>query len=359
MSHPIYNYCAGPAVLPPEVMKEAIQSLKDYRHGLAITEISHRGADFMKIIEESMADLSELLNLPRGYKILFLQGGATGQFAAIPLNLLGDARSADYVQTGVWSEKAIEEAQMYCEVNVVANTKSNRYTGVPHQASWQTRSDSAYLHYTPNETIHGVEFTWVPKVEVPLVADMSSNFLSEPVDVSQFDLIYAGVQKNIGPAGMAVVVVKEDVIKPGRHPIPTILNYKKMIAEDSCCNTPAVFSWYVSGLMFKWLKAQGGLAAMAERNRLKADILYAAIDASDFYNNPVEKHSRSRMNIPFTLSDPKLDPVFLEKAQEKGLFNLAGHRSIGGMRASLYNAMPVEGAQALVDFMRDFERHYG
>ncbi len=359
MTHPIYNYCAGPAVLPPEVMQEVIHSLKDFHNGLAITEISHRGAEFMQIVEQSKADLTQLLNIPSGYQILFLQGGATGQFAAIPMNLLGDARSADYVQTGVWSEKAVEEAQLYCDVNVVANTKAIRYTSVPHQASWQVREDSAYLHYTPNETIHGVEFSWVPKVKIPLVADMSSNLLSQPIDVSEYDLIYAGVQKNIGPAGMAVVIVKEDVIKPSRYPIPTIFNYRKMIAEDSCCNTPAVFSWYVSGLMFKWLIAQGGLPAMAQRNQLKADLVYAAIDASDFYNNPVEVHCRSRMNIPFTLSDPKLDAVFLQKAQEQGLYNLAGHRSIGGMRASLYNAMPIEGAKALVDFMRDFERHYG
>jgi phosphoserine aminotransferase len=359
MSRPIYNYCAGPAVLPPEVMNEAIHSLKDFRHGLAITEISHRGSDFMEIISQSKADLTDLLNIPAGYKILFFQGGATGQFAAIPLNLLGDARSADYVQTGVWSEKAIEEAQLYCDVNVAANTKATRYTTIPPQDAWQIRADSAYLHYTPNETIHGVEFSWVPKIKIPLVADMSSNLLSQPIDVSQFDLIYAGVQKNIGPAGMAVVIVKEDVIKPGRYPIPTILNYRKMIAEDSCCNTPAVFSWYVSGLMFKWLKAQGGLTAMAQQNQLKADIVYDAIDASDFYHNAVEAQCRSRMNIPFTLPDPKLDAVFLEKAQEQGLYNLAGHRSIGGMRASLYNAMPVAGAQALVDFMHDFERQYG
>lgn len=359
MSHPIYNYCAGPAVLPQEVMEQVRHSLKDFHNGLVITEISHRGAEFMQIVEESKADLADLLNIPAGYQILFFQGGATGQFAAIPMNLLGEARSADYVQTGVWSEKAVEEAQLFCDVNVVANTKANRYTSVPHQASWQLNKDAAYLHYTPNETIHGVEFTWVPKVEVPLVADMSSNILSQPINVSDYDLIYAGVQKNIGPAGMAVVIVKEDVIKPSRYPIPTIFNYRKMIAEDSCCNTPAVFSWYVSGLMFKWLKAQGGLTVMAEQNRLKADIVYAAIDASDFYHNPVETHSRSRMNIPFTLADPKLDSAFLQKAQEQGLFNLAGHRSIGGMRASLYNAMPVAGAQALVDFMRDFERHYG
>lgn len=359
MSHPIYNYCAGPAVLPPSVLETAAHSLKDYHQGLAITEISHRGSEFLQIIAQSKADLRELMNIPDNYQILFFQGGATGQFAAIPLNLLGNATSADYVQTGVWSEKAVEEAQLYCDVNVVANTKHNRYTTVPHQSSWQLNKNAAYLHYTPNETIHGVEFSWVPKVEVPLVADMSSNILSMPVDVNQFDLIYAGVQKNIGPAGMAVVIVKEDVIKEGRHPIPTILNYRKMIAEDSCCNTPSVFSWYVCSLMFQWLKAQGGLKVMAEQNQRKAQIVYQVIDASDFYHNPVEPHSRSRMNIPFTLVDPALDKVFLAEAQTAGLYNLAGHRSVGGMRASLYNAMPVAGAQALADFMQDFERRHG
>jgi phosphoserine aminotransferase len=355
----IYNFCAGPAVLPEPVMAQAIHSLKDFDRGMAITEISHRSPEFMQIVTKSKADLRELLHVPAGYEILFLQGGATGQFAAIPLNLLGHARIVDYVQTGVWSEKAVEEAAQYCDVNVAANGKDSRYTTIPDQSTWTLNDDAAYLHYTPNETIHGVEFNFVPKANVPLVADMSSNILSQPINVSDYGLIYAGVQKNIGPAGMAVVIVREDLIKPSRHPIPTIMNYKKMIAEDSLCNTPAVFSWYVCSLMFQWLKEQGGVAAMAKQNRQKADILYAAIDKSGFYRNPVDVPYRSRMNIPFILPDPKLDNVFLSEAKEAKLYNLAGHRSIGGMRASLYNAMPVAGAQALADFMNDFEKRHG
>jgi len=322
-------------------------------------EMSHRSADFTAVAETAEKDLRDLLNIPSNYKVLFLQGGASQQFAQIPMNLLRDKRSADYVNTGMWSDKAIAEAKRYTQVNVVASDEANNFRTVPDISQWQINPDSAYLHYTPNETIHGVEFDFVPDVGLPLVADFSSSILSEPIDVSKFGLIYAGAQKNIGPAGIVVVIVREDLIGQVIPGTATMLDYSVAAKNGSMYNTPPTFAWYLAGLVFKWLKANGGLSAMAAVNRRKADALYAAIDGSDFYGNPVDKRYRSRMNVPFTLADAKLEKTFLAEADAANLLNLAGHRSVGGMRASLYNAVSEAAVLALTDFMADFERRHG
>jgi phosphoserine aminotransferase len=358
----VFNFSAGPAVLPTEVLEQVQQELPDWQgSGMSVMEVSHRGKAFVRCAEEAEADLRELLAVPSDYKVLFLQGGATGQFAAIPMNLATWGSTVDYVNTGSWSKKALEEARTFCgKVQVVADAKESKYTRVPPQGDWNCSPDAAYLHYTPNETIGGVEFPFVPDTgNVPLVGDFSSTLLSRPLDVSQFGLIYAGAQKNIGPAGLCIVIVREDLLGRARPATPSVWNYQKMAADGSMSNTPPTFAWYVAGLVFKWLKKHGGLAAMGERNRAKAAKLYAAIDDSPFYANPVEKGSRSWMNVPFTLARPELDKTFLAEAEAAGLKNLAGHRSVGGMRASIYNAMPVEGVDALVDFMREFERRHG
>jgi phosphoserine aminotransferase len=323
-------------------------------------EMSHRGKEFLSVAQQAEADLRELLNIPSNYKVLFLQGGAALQFAMIPVNLLRGKKTADYINTGAWSEKAISEAKRYCEVNVAASGKDGNYTAIPAFESWKLNKDAAYLHYTPNETIGGVEFHWVPETgNVPLVVDMSSTILSRPIDVSKFGLIYAGAQKNIGPAGITVVIVREDLIGQTLSPCPSLFDYKVQAENESMLNTPPTYAWYLSGLVFQWLKRKGGLTAMAEINKRKAEKLYAAIDASGFYKNPVEKASRSWMNVPFTLPDEKLDDVFLKQAKANGLVTLKGHRSVGGMRASIYNAMPEEGVDALIAFMREFERTHG
>jgi len=355
-----FNFCAGPAALPEAVLQQAQKDLVDWQgRGCSVMEMSHRGADFVGIAEQAEQDLRDLLNIPSNYKVLFLQGGATLQFAQVPLNLLRGKASADYVCTGVWSEKAIEEARKYGNVNVVATDVANNFRAVPDFKAWQLDPKAAYLHYTPNETIHGVEFDFIPSVDVPLVADFSSSILSEPLDVSKFGLIYAGAQKNIGPAGIVVVIVREDLlgmVKPGT---PTLLDYAVAAKNGSMYNTPPTYAWYLAGLVFQWLKQQGGLTAMAELNARKARKLYHAIDLSDFYANPVALANRSRMNVPFTLADAKLDKVFLAEAEERRLLNLAGHRSVGGMRASLYNAVPEVAVDALIDFMGDFARRHG
>lgn len=355
-----FNFCAGPAALPEAVLQQAQKNLVDWQgRGCSVMEMSHRGADFVGIAEQAEQDLRDLLNIPSNYKVLFLQGGATLQFAQVPLNLLRGNASADYVCTGVWSEKAIEEARKYGNVNVVATDVANNFRAVPDFKAWQLDPKAAYLHYTPNETIHGVEFDFIPSVDVPLVADFSSSILSEPLDVSKFGLIYAGAQKNIGPAGIVVVIVREDLlgmVKPGT---PTLLDYAVAAKNGSMYNTPPTYAWYLAGLVFQWLKLQGGLTAMAELNARKARKLYHAIDSSDFYANPVAPANRSRMNVPFTLADAKLDKVFLAEAEERRLLNLAGHRSVGGMRASLYNAVPEAAVDALIDFMGDFARRHG
>lgn len=355
-----YNFCAGPAALPDEVLQQAANELVDWHgRGCSIMEMSHRSADFTAVAETAEQDLRDLLNIPSNYKVLFLQGGASQQFAQIPMNLLRDKRSADYVNTGMWSDKAIAEAKRYTQVNVVASDEANNFRTVPDISQWQINPDSAYLHYTPNETIHGVEFDFVPDVGLPLVADFSSSILSEPIDVSKFGLIYAGAQKNIGPAGIVVVIVREDLIGQVIPGTATMLDYSVAAKNGSMYNTPPTFAWYLAGLVFKWLKANGGLSAMAAVNRRKADALYAAIDGSDFYGNPVDKRYRSRMNVPFTLADAKLEKTFLAEADAANLLNLAGHRSVGGMRASLYNAVSEAAVLALTDFMADFERRHG
>ncbi len=356
-----YNFSAGPAALPTEVLERARDEMLEWGESrMSVMEMSHRGKDFTSIAEKAGADLRELLSIPRDYHCLFLQGGATAQFAMVPLNLLGEHDKADYLNTGQWSRKAIAEARRYCTVNVAASSEDTHFTTIPERKSWQLSPDAAYVHYTPNETIGGVEFPFVPDVgEVPLVADMSSTILSRPVDVSRFGVIYAGAQKNIGPAGLTLVIVREDLIREPRPGTPTIFSYRTQAEAGSMYNTPPTYAWYVAGLVFQWLKEQGGLEAMAERNRRKAQTLYAAIDGSEFYANPVDPACRSWMNVPFTLADPGLDGRFLQEAVQAGLLSLKGHRSVGGMRASIYNAMPQEGVDALIDFMGEFERRYG
>jgi len=356
----VYNFAAGPSMLPLEVLEQARAELTDWQgSGMSVMEVSHRSRAFVKVAEAAEADLRELLAVPDGYRVLFLQGGATQQFAQIPLNLAPEGASVDYVNTGAWSKKAIEEARRYATVNVIADGKEANYFAIPPRAGWRPTPGAAYLHYTANETISGVEFHSVPDAAVPLVADMSSTILSRPVDVSRFGLIYAGAQKNIGPAGLTVVIVRDDLVGHARALTPTLLDYRAVAAERSMLNTPPTFAWYLAGLVFRWLKAEGGLAAIGARNRAKAEALYAYIDASGWYSNPIEKSSRSWMNVPFRLGDAALEAAFLAEATAASLTNLEGHRSVGGMRASLYNAMPLAGVTALIDFMREFARRHG
>ena len=356
----VYNFSAGPAALPAEVLDQLRDEMLDWRGlGMSVMEMSHRGKAFVGIAQQAEADLRELLAVPDDYAVLFLQGGATGQFAAIPLNLTAPGAVVDYVNTGAWSKKAIGEAKKYCTVNVVADAAASNYAHVPPQAEWRRSADAAYLHYTPNETIGGVEFPFVPDGEAPLVADFSSTLLSRPIDVRRFNVIYAGAQKNIGPAGLVVVIVRKDLLGRARPDVPTVFDWKAMAADGSMLNTPATYAWYVAGLVFQWIKRHGGLAAMAERNASKARRLYEAIDGSGFYRNPVAVECRSWMNVPFTLPDAALEKPFAEGAKKAGLVALEGHRSVGGMRASLYNAMPMEGVEALVEYMREFQRTRG
>jgi phosphoserine aminotransferase len=325
-----------------------------------VLEVSHRGKALTSVAQEAEIRLRELLAIPREYRVLFLQGGASGQFAAIPLNLTRTESTVDYLNTGAWSKKAIGEAQRFAHVHVAADEAASGYTTVPAAASVHVSPQAAYLHYTANETIGGVEFPYIPDCgAVPLIADMSSNILSRPVPVERFGLIYAGAQKNIGPAGLAVVIVRDDLLGRARPETPSIFDYQAMADDNSMLNTPPTFAWYMAGLVFKWLQAQGGLPVIAARNEAKAQLLYATIDRSGFYRNPVTLACRSWMNVPFTLRDPQLDAAFLTQARAAGLVNLEGHRTVGGMRASLYNAMPLEGVQALVAFMQDFERRHG
>jgi len=357
----VYNFSAGPAVLPVDVLEHARSEMTDWHgSGMSVMEMSHRGKEFMSIAAAAEQDLRELMSIPANYKVLFLQGGASSQFAMVPLNLLRGKAGADYVNTGAWSKKAIGEAKLYCQVNVAASSEADKFTSVPAFSTWKLNRDAAYVHYTPNETIGGVEFPWIPETgDVPLVADMSSTILSRPVDVSRFALIYAGAQKNIGPAGLTVVIVRDDLIGQTRAGTPTMFDYKIHVDNESMYNTPPTYGWYLAGLVFQWLKGLGGLEKMAEINRRKAEKLYAAIDGSDFYTNPVQTDSRSWMNVPFTLPDPELDATFLAEAKQAGLVALKGHRSVGGMRASIYNAMPEAGVDALIAFMADFEKRKG
>ncbi len=357
----VYNFSAGPAMLPEEVLRQARDEMLDWHGtGMSVMEMSHRGKQFMSIARQAEADLRELMAIPENYRVLFLQGGASLQFAMVPLNLMRGPGKADYVLTGSWSKKAIAEGKRFGAVSIAASSEETGFTRIPPQQAWQLDPEAAYVHYTPNETIQGVEFHWIPETgEVPLVADMSSTILSRPIDVSRFGVIYAGAQKNIGPAGLTIVIVREDLIGHAQAGTPTLLDYATHAEAGSMYNTPPTYAWYLAGLVFQWLKRQGGLAAMGERNRRKAEKLYGAIDGSDFYANPVNPADRSWMNVPFTLADPALDPLFLKEAEAEGLTTLKGHRSVGGMRASIYNAMPEEGVDALVQFMAEFERRHG
>lgn len=355
-----YNFCAGPAAIPTAVLEKAQAELLDWQgRGLSVMEMSHRSADYVAIAEKAEADLRTLLSIPENYKVLFLQGGATMQFAAIPLNLLGKNNKADYIDTGIWSQKAIEEAQRYGDIHVAASAKANGFTSVPAQQEWQLRDDAAYIHYAENETIGGLQFDFIPETKAPLVADFSSSILSCPLDVSKFGLIYAGAQKNIGPAGLTIVIVRDDLLDQFKPEIPNLLKYGVQAKNGSMLNTPATYAWYLSGLVFEWLLAQGGVTAMQKINQQKAELLYGYIDQSDFYGNPIAKPNRSIMNVPFTLADSALEKQFLKEAEAAHLLNLAGHRSVGGMRASIYNAVPLEGVQALVNFMDAFAKQNG
>jgi phosphoserine aminotransferase len=358
----IYNFSAGPAVLPHEVLKQARDEMLDWHgSGMSVMEMSHRGKEFMGIAAAAEKDLRELMNIPANYKVLFLQGGASQQFAMVPMNLLRGKTSADYLNTGEWSKKAISEAKKFGKVNVVASSEDRNFTYVPEFTAWKCDPNAAYLHFTPNETIGGVEFDWLPAAgNVPLVADLSSTILSRPVDVSKFGLIYAGAQKNIGPAGLTIVIVREDLIGQVVAGTPTMLDYKTHADNDSMYNTPPTYGIYIAGLVFQMLKRQGGVAAMEKTNVAKARLLYDTIDASrGFYSCPVALANRSRMNVPFTLKDAKLDGDFLKQADARGLLQLKGHRSVGGMRASIYNAMPLAGVQALANFMSEFAKNNG
>ncbi len=358
---PVYNFSAGPATLPAAVLSRAREELQDWHgSGMSVMEMSHRGKEFMSIAQQAEADLRELLAIPADYHVLFLQGGATSQFSMVPMNLLRGRHQADYINTGAWSKKAIAEARRYCSVNVAASSEDSNFTTIPPADGWQLDPAAAYVHYTPNETIGGLEFDWIPETgKRPLVADMSSTILSRPLDVSRFGLIYAGAQKNIGPAGLTVVIVRKDLVGDVLECTPSMFNYQSHAENGSMLNTPPTFAWYLAGLVFQWVQEQGGLAAMAEVNQRKAGRLFEAIDRSGFYNSPVDPRYRSWMNVPFILADTSLDAEFLSQAGEAGLLNLKGHRSVGGMRASIYNAMPEAGVSALTDFMAEFERSHG
>lgn len=354
-----FNFSAGPAGLPDEVLVQAQQELLDWHgKGLSIMEMSHRSKEFVSVAETAEQDLRDLMGISSDYKVLFLQGGATSQFSMIPINLLRGKTSADYLNTGIWSKKAIQEASRYCDVSIAGTSEGNGNTAVPTQSELKLNSNAAYLHYTPNETIGGLEYDYIPESgDVPLVADLSSTILSREIDVNKFGLIYAGAQKNIGPAGLTVVIVREDLLGNVTAGAPTMFDYKVHADADSMCNTPPTYGWYLAGLVFQWLKAQGGVAAIEAINQRKQAKLYSAIDGSDFYANPMVEANRSWMNVPFTLADSALDKLFLEQAEEAGLLNLKGHRSVGGMRASIYNAVPEAAVDALISFMQQFEKH--
>ncbi|HCP53943.1 MAG: 3-phosphoserine/phosphohydroxythreonine transaminase [Pseudomonadaceae bacterium] len=361
MSKRAFNFCAGPAALPEAVLQRAQSELLDWQgRGLSVMEMSHRSDEYLAISGKAEQDLRDLLTIPNDYKVLFLQGGASQQFAEIPLNLLPEDGVADYIDTGIWSKKSIDEAKRYGHINVAASAKPYDYFAIPGQNEWQLSKDAAYVHYASNETIGGLQFDWIPEVgDVPLVADMSSDILSRPLDVSKYGLIYAGAQKNIGPSGLVVAIVREDLLGRARSSCPTMLNYKIAADNGSMYNTPATFSWYLSGLVFEWLKEQGGVEAMELRNRAKKELLYGAIDSSELYSNPVATNARSWMNVPFRLADDRLDKPFLAGADARGLLNLKGHRSVGGMRASIYNAVGLDAVQALVAYMAEFEKEHG
>jgi phosphoserine aminotransferase len=358
----VYNFSAGPATLPTEVMQQAQQELLNWeKTGASVMEVSHRGKEFVQLAEESVQDLRDILNLSDQYEVLFLQGGARAQFAMIPMNLLEGLKKASYVVTGLWGEMALKEAERYGEIEIAASSESTKFTTIPPEKEWKVSSDSSYLHYTDNETINGVEFSSVPEnISAPLVCDMSSNILSRPIDVSKFGLIYASAQKNIGPAGITLVIIRKDLLK--RQPLsftPSMFRYQAHVEQESMLNTPPTFSWYMSHLVFKWIKRQGGLSALAKVNQEKADKLYQFIDHCDFYTNTVDVRYRSRMNVVFKTPSAELDEKFVREAAANGMTGLKGHRYVGGIRASIYNAMPLSGVTHLVDFMKDFVHKNG
>ncbi|MFT3954793.1 MAG: 3-phosphoserine/phosphohydroxythreonine transaminase [Piscinibacter sp.] len=357
----VFNFSAGPAALPEPVLRQAAAEMLDWQgSGMSVMEMSHRGKEFMGIHAEAVALLRELLAVPANYKILFMQGGAIAENAIVPMNLLRGFTGADYIDTGEWSKKSIEEAGKYCQVNVAASARDTNYTTIPARAGWKLDPNAAYVHICANETIGGVEYHFTPEVgDVPLVADVSSNILSRPLDVSKYGLIYGGAQKNIGPAGLTIVIIRDDLLGRALPVTPSAFDYAAQAAADSMLNTPPTYAIYIAGLVFKWIKAQGGLTAMEAHNRAKAALLYDYLDSQDFYSAPVAKDCRSLMNVPFKLRDAKLDEAFLKGAQARGMVQLKGHRVVGGMRASIYNAMPLEGVQTLVAYMKDFEKEHG
>ena len=358
----IWNFSAGPAALPQPVLERAQRELLDWNGmGASVMELSHRGKPFLALAAQAEADLRELASIPDSYAVLFLQGGATQHFAQIPMNLAAEDQGADYIVTGHWGEKAASEAAPYVNVSIAASSREERYLHLPSRDTWRLDPRAAYVHVTPNETIHGVEFHQMPEVgDVPLVADMSSDILSRPIDVRRYGVIYAGAQKNIGPSGLVVMIIRRDLLERAPRPMAKIFRYADHAANDSMLNTPNTWGWYLAGLTFRWLKEQGGLAAMASQNDAKAAMLYEAIDSSSgYYQNPVALSARSRMNVPFTLHDSKLDSLFLQESEAAGLLALKGHKALGGMRASLYNAVPPAAVAALVAFMRDFAARHG
>ena len=357
----VFNFGAGPAMLPEPVLRQAAAEMLDWRGtGMSVMEMSHRGKEFIAIHAQAEADLRELLAVPANYKVLFLQGGAAAQFAFVPMNLLRGKSGADYVATGYWSKKAIAEAKRYCRVSIAASSEDGKFTYMPRQDTWKLDPQAAYVHITSNETIEGVEYHWIPDTGgVPLVSDASSHILSRPLDVGRFGLIYAGAQKNIGPAGLTLVIVRDDLVGQALPGTPGVFDYKIQAEADSMHNTPATYAIYLAGLVFQWLKKLGGLGKMEEINIAKAKLLYDYLDQTEFYHSPVVREDRSRTNVQFRLRNEKLDAEFLKQAESRGLTQLKGHRAIGGMRASIYNAMPLEGVAALVDFMRAFEKSHG
>ena len=356
-----YNFSAGPAALPETVLRQAAEEMLDWHgSGMSVMEMSHRGKEFIAIHAEAEALLRELLGVPANYKVLFLQGGAIAENAIVPMNLLRGRAGADYIDTGEWSKKSIKEAKKYAKVNVAASGEAGRYTAIPPRDEWKLDPQAAYVHICANETIGGVEYHWTPEVgDVPLVADVSSNFMSKPIDVSKYGLLYGGAQKNLGPAGVTIIIVRDDLIGQALPITPSAFDFKQQADNDSMLNTPPTYAIYICGLVFKWMKAQGGLSKIAEHNQAKAKLLYDLLDASRFYTSPVAKADRSLMNVPFTLPDAALDAAFLKGAQERRMLQLKGHRSVGGMRASIYNAVPLEAVQALVAYMKEFEAQHG
>jgi phosphoserine aminotransferase len=360
----VYNFSAGPAVLPQEVLQQAADEMLDWHgSGMSVMEMSHRGKEFISIYEAAERDLRELLGVPANYRILFLQGGGIGENAIVPLNLIGrkpQPAVVDFINTGSWSSKSIKEAKKYCTVNVAASSEDQKFSAIPARDTWKLSKDAAYVHICTNETIDGVEFQYAPEVgDVPLVADMSSHILSRVIDVSKYGVIFGGAQKNIGPAGLTLVIVRDDLIGHALSICPSAFDWKLVAENDSMYNTPPTYGIYIAGLVFQWLKRQGGVAAMEQRNMAKASLLYDYLDSTDFYRNNIAKDCRSRMNVPFFLQDESLNDAFLAGAKERSLLQLKGHKSVGGMRASIYNAMPMEGVRTLVDYLKEFEKKHG